>query len=144
MREGNETAAFFFSFRRDGGKTKPEHQLALPPLSARSYSKFLCNFQQARTRRPRTYRRRVEREKKEEEEEKERRQQEERREGEADHPSSAANDEEKTKQINSSTHEVDADRRDVRLGVRVVGEAEQQARFADARVADEQELFVCF
>mmetsp|Transcript_12018 Transcript_12018/g.48380 ORF Transcript_12018/g.48380 Transcript_12018/m.48380 type:complete len:326 (-) Transcript_12018:171-1148(-) len=35
---------------------------------------------------------------------------------------------------------VDADRRDVRLGERVVGEPQQQTRLADARVADEHQL----
>ena len=39
-----------------------------------------------------------------------------------------------------SAHEIHADRRDVALGIRVVGEAQQQARFADARVADEHQL----
>jgi hypothetical protein len=38
------------------------------------------------------------------------------------------------------THKVDADCGDVRLGVRVVGETEQQARLADTGVADEEEL----
>ena len=40
----------------------------------------------------------------------------------------------------AAAYKVDADGRDVALGVRVVGEAQQQARLADARVADEHEL----
>eukprot|EP00961_Rhodomonas_salina_P063187 848934-Rhodomonas_salina.2 len=38
------------------------------------------------------------------------------------------------------THEVDADAGDEALGVGVISESEQQARLADARVADEQHL----
>lgn len=39
-----------------------------------------------------------------------------------------------------ATHKVDANRRDVGLGVCVVGEPKQQARLADTGVADEQQL----
>lgn len=38
------------------------------------------------------------------------------------------------------TYEVDANCRDVGLGVGVVGEPEQQARLANTRITDEQEL----
>ncbi len=43
-------------------------------------------------------------------------------------------------QLDGSDLEVDADGGDVRLGVGVVGEAEQQARLAHAGVADQQKL----
>ena len=39
-----------------------------------------------------------------------------------------------------AAHEIHADGADVRLGVRVVSEAQQQARLSDTRVADEHEL----
>ncbi len=39
-----------------------------------------------------------------------------------------------------AAYKVDTDRGDVRLGVRVIGEPQEQARLSDARVADEEEL----
>lgn len=43
-------------------------------------------------------------------------------------------------ELDGADLEVDADGRDVRLCVGVVGKAEEEARLADARVADEEEL----
>jgi len=43
-------------------------------------------------------------------------------------------------QLDRADLEIDADRRDVRLGVRVVCKTQQKTRLTDARVADQQQL----
>ena len=42
--------------------------------------------------------------------------------------------------MSRQTHKIDADGRDVALGVCVVGKTEEQARLSDTRVSDEEEL----